>query len=106
MTPHGKYQELFAKTQFNNHEDDKHSGLIWDPFIVHKCLGRFVPIRLLGATAELVTLSTWVILLLVDILTDMAYSPHEYSSGQHVIVALWKRDKKRTGMKPGTLPSA
>ncbi|EFY90415.1 hypothetical protein MAC_03661 [Metarhizium acridum CQMa 102] len=39
MTPHGKYQELFAKTQFNNHEDDKHSGLIWSGrWTVHAAL--------------------------------------------------------------------
>ncbi|KID85142.1 benzoate 4-monooxygenase cytochrome P450 [Metarhizium guizhouense ARSEF 977] len=97
---HDKYVELFAKTQINNHGNDKHGGLVWewDPIrhrqvskqmapafsgralrakepTIHKYVDLFVQrMRSLATSAEGISLKTWISWLAFDISADTAYN--------------------------------
>ncbi|KAI1661697.1 cytochrome P450 [Daldinia decipiens] len=97
---HNKNQELFPKTQINNHGNDEHGGLIWewDPVrhrqvarrlspafkgsalkakepTLHRYIDLFVErMKTLGGRVEGVSLPTWINWLCVDISADMAYN--------------------------------
>ncbi|KAK2603434.1 hypothetical protein QQS21_004385 [Conoideocrella luteorostrata] len=96
---HHQHLEQFTKTQINNHGNDKHGGLVWewDPArhrqvskqvapafsgkalrakepTLHKYVDLFIErMKSVGATADGVSLDTWISWLAVDISADTAY---------------------------------
>ncbi|KAF3064718.1 hypothetical protein GL218_01478 [Daldinia childiae] len=97
---YNKSQEIFPKTQINNHGNGEHGGLVWewDPVrhrqvarqlspalkgvalkakkpTLHRYINLFVErMKTLGGRVEVVSLPTWVSWLCVDISADMAYN--------------------------------